>query len=329
MALITIFGGSGAIGRQVVKLLAHRGYQVRIAVRNPQAALFLKPMGDVGQITPVQANLRNAASVRSAVAKADLVINLVGILVERGTQRFDTIQSKGATLVAEAARDLGAKSLIYLSAICASAASPSEYARSKAAGEAATMEIFPDAVILRPSVVFGPHDKFFNRFAAMSQLPFPLPVFGCGPPKLTIDGFSFFGSGGTRFQPVYVGDVAQAIVNCLECNDAKGKIFELGGPRIYSFCEILDLVLRETRRQRLLIPIPFSFAKVLGFFAEFLPKPILTRDQVKQLSLDNVVTGNEKTLADLGIKATAAEVVLPQSLETFRRGGRYVTTHPI
>ncbi len=328
MALITVFGGSGGIGRQIVKLLAKKGHQVRVAVRDPHAALFLKPMGDVGQITPVQANIRNEASVRSAVEGADAVINLVGILYETAVQTFDSVQTQGAGLVARAAADAGARSLIHLSAIGASATSPSAYARSKAAGEDAVRETFPNSTILRPSVVFGPHDDFFNRFAAMARLPLPMPVFGCGLPRLTVEGIKIYGDGGTRFQPVYVGDVAEAAVTCLERNDARGKVFELGGPQVYSFCEIMALVLKETRRWRLLIPVPFGIAAVIGFFAEFLPKPLLTRDQVKQLSFDNIISGDCPTFADLCIKPTAAEVVLPSCLEAYRRGGRYAKVQP-
>jgi len=328
MTLVTVFGGSGGIGRQVVKSLAKHRYQVRVAVRDPQAALFLKPMGDVGQITPVQANIRNTDSVRRAVAGADSVVNLVGILHEGGAQRFGAVQGQGAASVAEVAAAAGAKSLVHISAIGASATSPSAYARSKAAGEAAVCESFPNASILRPSVVFGPHDEFFIRFAAMAQLPIPLPVFGCGLPRMTMDGLKIYGDGGTRFQPVYVGDVADAIVACLERPDTRGKLYELGGPRTYSFCEIMELVLQQTGRWRPLIPVPFGIASVIGFFAEFLPKPLLTRDQVKQLAQDNVVSGEESTFADLGIEPKAAEVVLPSYLEVYRRGGRYTTTQP-
>lgn len=328
MTLVTVFGGSGGIGRQVVKSLAKHRYQVRVAVRDPQAALFLKPMGDVGQITPVQANIRDTDSVRRAVAGADSVVNLVGILHEGGAQRFGAVQGQGAASVAEAAAAAGAKSLVHISAIGASATSPSAYARSKAAGEAAVCESFPNASILRPSVVFGPHDEFFIRFAAMAQLPIPLPVFGCGSPSMTMDGLKIYGDGGTRFQPVYVGDVADAIIACLERPDTRGKLYELGGPRTYSFCEIMELVLQQTGRWRPLIPVPFGIASVIGFFAEFLPKPLLTRDQVKQLAQDNVVSGEESTFADLGIEPKAAEVVLPSYLEVYRRGGRYTTTQP-
>lgn len=325
MTLVTVFGGSGGIGRQVVKLLAQNGHEIRVAVRDPQAAMFLKPMGDVGQITPVQANIRDEASVRSSVAGADVVINLVGILHECKAQQFDAVQAQGAKSVAQAAATAGAKSLVHLSAIGASLTSPSAYARSKAAGEAAVQKAFPNASILRPSVVFGPHDGFFNRFAAMAMFPIPLPVFGCGLPRLTAEGIKIYGDGGTRFQPVYVGDVGNAIIACLENKSAHGQTYELGGPRVYNFCEIMRLVLKESRRRRPLIPVPFSVASTLGFFAELLPKPLLTRDQVKQLQIDNVVTGEKPTLADLGIESTAVEVILPSYIESYRRGGRYAT----
>ena len=326
MTLVTVFGGSGGIGRQVVKLLAHRGDQVRVAVRNPQAAQFLKPMGDVGQITPVQANVRNAESVRSAIAGADSVINLVGILNEGGAQRFQTVQAQGAALIAQAAAEAGVKSLAHVSAIGASATSPSAYARSKAAGEDAIREAFPAGRIFRPSVVFGPHDDFFNRFAAMAQLPLPLPVFGCGLPRLTADGIKIHGDGGTKFQPVYVGDVADAILAALADPASEGKLYELGGPTVYSFCDLMRLVLQATRRWRPLVPVPFEAASLLAFFAEFLPKPPLTRDQVKLLKIDNIVSGDHPTLSDLGINPTAAELILPQMLEPYRRGGRYAAT---
>jgi NADH dehydrogenase len=328
MTLVTVFGGSGGIGRQVVKSLARRGYQVRVAVRDPQAALFLKPMGDVGQVTPVQANIREVVSVGRAVAGANAVVNLVGILHEGGAQRFGTVQGQGAASVAEAAAVAGVKSLVHISAIGASTTSPSAYARSKAAGEAAVRKAFPGASILRPSVVFGPHDEFFIRFAAMARLPIPLPVFGCGMPRMTMDGLKIYGDGGTRFQPVYVGDVADAVVACLERPDTRGRLYELGGPRTYSFCEIMELVLQQTRRWRPLIPVPFGIASLIGFFAEFLPKPLLTRDQVKQLAENNVVSGDEATFADLGIEPKAAEVMLTSCLEVYRRGGRYTTTQP-
>jgi NADH dehydrogenase len=327
--LVTVFGGSGSIGRQVVKLLSQRGDQVRVAVRDPQAALFLKSMGDVGQITPVQANIRNMGSVHSAVAGVDLVVNLVGILNESGPQRFPIVQTQGAQNVAAAAAAAGVQSFVHLSAIGASQTSPSAYARSKAGGEEAVLTAFPSASILRPSVVFGPHDQFFNRFAALAKFPIPLPVFGCGIPKMTMEGLKIYGDGGTRFQPVYVGDVAQAIITCLEKAETNGKTYELGGPQIYSFCELMELILRHTRRWRPLIPIPFGIASAMGFFMGILPKPILTLDQVRQLAIDNVVNDASLTFGDLGISPRAAEVILPEMLEFYRRGGPYAKIQPL
>jgi uncharacterized protein YbjT (DUF2867 family) len=329
MPLVTIFGGSGSIGRQVVKLLAQRGDQVRVAVRDPQAALFLKSMGDVGQVTPIQANIRNINSVHSAVSGVDLVVNLVGILHESGPQRFPVVQTQGAQNVATAAANAGVQSFVHLSAIGASQTSPSAYARSKAAGEVAVMEAFPSASILRPSVVFGPHDQFFNRFAALAKFPMPLPVFGCGLPKMTMEGLKIFGDGGTRFQPVYVGDVAQAIITCLGETETNGKTYELGGPQVYSFYELMQLILRHTRRWRPLIPVPSSMASAMGVFMGLLPNPILTLDQVRQLAIDNVVDDASLTLSDLGINPRAAEVILPEMLEFYRRGGPYSKIQPL
>ncbi len=329
MTLVTVFGGSGFIGRQVVKRLAAKGVRVRVAVRRPEAALFLKPMGDVGQITPQQANLRDEASVRAAVDGADGVVNLVGILYERGRQRFDAVHVAGAAAVARAAAEAGAGRLVHLSALGASARSPSAYARSKAAGEEAVRSAFPDAVILRPSVVFGPHDDFFNRFAAMARLPVPLPVFGCPLPRWREGRLDLYGDGGTKFQPVYVDDVARAVVAGLEDPATAGNTYELGGPIVYSFLELMRLVLRETRRRRPLVPVPFWWASMLAAVLELLPIPPLTRDQVALLKSDNVVSGTLPGLRDLGIVPTSAEVVLPTYLDVYRRGGRYAQVEPV
>ena len=329
MALVTVFGGSGNIGRQVVKQLAAQGHQVRVAVRDPEAALFLKPMGDVGQITPLQANLRHAGSVQAAVGSADAVVNLVGILYEGGRQRFDAIHAEGAGLVAREAAAAGVGSLVHISALGADAGSPAHYARSKAAGEEAVRSAFPAATILRPSVVFGPHDSFFNRFAAMASLPLPIPVFGCDWPKVGRHGVDLYGDGGTKFQPVYVGDVADAVVKCLFDPSTHGKVYELAGPRVYSFVDLMRIVLRETRRQRPLVPVPFPVATIVAAVLELLPFPLLTRDQVTLLKKDNVPTGENPTLADLGIEPTAAELIVPGYLEQYRRGGRYTRVQAV
>lgn len=321
--LVTVFGGSGFIGRHVVKRLAGTGALVRAAVRRPERALFLKPMGDVGQITPVAANVTDDASVRAAVEGADAVVNLVGILFQKGRQRFGTVQEEGPRRIAEAARQAGVKDFVHVSALGADANSRSVYARTKAAGEAAVRETFPDAVILRPSVVFGPQDGFFRRFAEMMLWSPFLPVFGCPPPRFAGGRLDLYGDGGTKFQPVYVGDVADAVMRGLTVTATRGRTYELGGPRIYSFVEIMRLVLRETNRRRLIVPIPFWAGSLIGLFAELLPAPPLTRDQVTLLKSDNVVSEGSLTLAALGIEPTAAEVIIPTYLDIYRRGGRF------
>jgi NADH dehydrogenase len=306
--VITVFGGSGFIGRYLVQCLARRGWLVRVAVRHPDAALFLKPFGDVGQITPVAASLRHTGSVQAAVAGADAVVNLVGILHQRGRQRFDAIHAGGARTVAEAATAAGAGRLVQMSALGADPASPADYARSKAAGEAAAAAAFPGATIVRPSVVFGPEDDFFNRFAAMARFSPALPLVGGGT---------------TRFQPVYVGDVAEAMARMLDDDGTRGRTYELGGPQVYTFKELLELTLRAVDRRRLLLPLPFWVASLQATFLELLPKPPLTRDQVRLLRRDNVVTSGFPGLADLGIAPTAAELIIPTYLDIYRVGGRY------
>lgn len=324
--LVTVFGASGFLGRHIVQRLAASGAQVRAAVRNPDAALFLKPMGDVGQITPVQTNIRNADAVRRAVEGADAVVNLVGILYEGGKQRFDTVQAQGPKFVAEAAKAAGCPDLVHMSALGAAKLSQSHYARSKAAGEEAVHKAFPEAVILRPSVVFGPQDDFFNRFAEMARFSPFLPAFGCPLPRIKDGALDIYGTGGTRFQPVYVGDVADAVLKALDDPSTRGRIYELGGPKTYSFVEIMRLVLAETDRTRFILPVPFWVGALMGFFAELLPVPPLTRDQVTLLKTDNVVSGDLPTLKDLGIEPTAAEVMLPTYMDRFRRGGRFSYT---
>jgi uncharacterized protein YbjT (DUF2867 family) len=320
---ITVFGASGFIGRYVVKRLAARGYLVRAAVRDPARAIFLKPMGDVGQITPVQANIRNPESVAAAIDGAHGVVDLVGILYERGKQKFDAVHRVGAETIAKAAKQAGAKSMVYLSALGASEKSSSQYARSKAVGEAVVRQAFEDAVVLRPSVVFGPQDDFFNRFAEMACLLPALPVVGCSMPNFRNGKLDCYGDGGAKFQPVYVGDVADAVVMALESDALAGKSYELGGPRIYSFKEIMELILTETGRERLLVPVPFWLASFAAFFAEFLPVPPITRDQVALLRSENVVSEGSMTLGDLGIEATAVEAILPSYLDQYCKGGRF------
>lgn len=308
--MVTVFGGSGFIGRHLIRRLARSASSVRAAVRHPDRALFLKTMGDVGCVTPVAVNARDDASVAAAVAGADAVVNLVGILFERGRQTFSAVHEEAAGRIAHAAKDSGVRRLVHVSALGASTASEAAYARSKAAGEAAVKEAFPEATVIRPSIVFGPEDDFFNRLAAFARLLPALPLIG---------------GGHTRFQPVFVGDVADAIQRILEATASQdnmpGKIYELGGPRIYSFRDLMTLMLTEIGRNRLLVPIPFAVAEFEAFFLEKLPNPPLTRDQVALLRHDSVVSDGALGLSDLGITATAAEIVLPSYLGRYRRGG--------
>ncbi len=301
----TVFGGSGFLGRYVVKRLAAAGQVVRVAVRDPEAALFLKPMGAVGQIVPLYADLRRPETIPRAVEGADIVVNLVGILAEHRPGDFQRIHAAGAGAIAGASAEAGVAHLVHVSAIGADPASPSRYAASKAAGEEAVHGAFPSAVILRPSIVFGPEDRFFNRFGALAQfLPF-MPVI----------------SGGSRMQPVYVGDVADAAMAALARAEAGGKIYELGGPRIFTFREILQYILKETRRSRPLIAIPPALARLQAAIAERLPGKPLTRDQLLMLARDNITSENAPGLAELGVVATPVEMVVPQYLARFRPGG--------
>ncbi len=315
--IVTVFGGSGFIGRYLVQRLARHGWIVRVAVRRPDRALFLKPMGAVGQITPIAASLRNEGSIAAAVTGADAVVNLVGILYGRGADSFAAIHVEGAARVARAAQAAGAARFVQMSALGADADSPAEYGRSKAAGERAVRAVIPAAGIVRPSIVFGPEDDFFNRFATMARFLPALPLIG---------------GGRTLFQPVYVGDVADALLRLVEDPATAGKTYELGGPRVYSFRALLELMLHEIGRRRLLIPVPFGLASLQAFFLELpsnlisvFPPPPLTQDQVQLLKRDNVVSAGALTLADLGIQATALELVIPGYLARYRRGGRFVT----
>lgn len=322
--VVTVFGGSGFVGRHLVQRLAHTGAEVRIAVRDIEAAQFLRPLGDVGQIVPWQTNIAEPAHVATAVAGADAVINLVGILFERGQRTFQRIHVDGARNIAAAASAAGVGRLIQMSALGADTASPSAYGRSKAAGEQAVLEAFPQATIFRPSVVFGPEDHFFNMFAGMMRFLPALPVIGAPAlPKISIGGgqapgIDFFGDGGCRFQPVFVGDVAAAMVQALDDPGTCAQTYELGGPRVYSFKEIMELLLRVTERKRLLFPMPLALAEAEAVFLQLLPKPLLTPDQVKMMQADNIVSGNLPGLGDLGIEAKAAEAILPTYLNRFR-----------
>jgi uncharacterized protein YbjT (DUF2867 family) len=303
-----VLGGSGFIGRYIVKRLAARGDIITVGCRNAEAAKFLKPMGDVGQIEPVNVAIGNEALLPAFLAGNDRLVNCVGILRERGSQTFDLVHHTGPARLARFAREAGVERFIHISAIGAEPRSSSAYARTKAAGEQAARDAFPTVTILRPSVVFGAEDQFFNRFAAMATTSPVLPLIG---------------GGDTRFQPVYVGDVADAVVGCLEDPAAAGRVYELGGPKIYTFREIVELMLSEIGRKRWLIDVPFGVAAVQARLMSILPNPPLTPDQVELLKSDNIVSSGAMNLASLGIAPTAAEVILPTYLDRFRRGGWY------
>jgi NADH dehydrogenase len=304
--LVTVFGGGGFIGRHIVQRLAAAGHSIRIAGRDTERAARLCTMGGVGQITPVAASITDEASSARAVAGADIVINLVGILFESRAGDFQRIQAEGAGRVARLAAAAGAKQFLHLSAIGADAGSPSLYAQTKAAGEAAVLAAFPGAIILRPSVVFGPDDQFFNRFAGLAaMLPF-MPVV----------------AGETRFQPVYVGDVADAAMAALAYPAAAGKTFELGGPRVMSMRQVLRYILDVTGRRRPMIALPEGFVRLQARLGELLPTPPLTRDQLILLGKDNVVSPNALGFQALGIEPKAVEAIVPAYLARFRLGGQ-------
>jgi NADH dehydrogenase len=308
-----VFGGSGFIGRYVVKRLAHQGYVVRVAVRDPGSALFLKPTGAVGQVVPLYASVTNEATVRRAVEGADVAINLVGILAEGGSATFQSVHAEGAERIARLASASGAARLVQMSAIGADPASPSRYGASKGAAEQAVLAAFPSATILRPSLVFGIEDKFFNRFGEMARLfPF-MPVI----------------AGGTRMQPVYVCDVADAVMAALARPDACGRTYELGGPRVWTFREILAFILAQTRRDRRLVEIPMRVAGFQARIMQYLPGKPLTPDQLLMLAKDNVVAPGAAALSDLGIMATPAELIVPAYLSRFQPGGGKRPTLPL
>jgi NADH dehydrogenase len=309
--LVTVFGGSGFVGTQVVRALAKRGLRVRAAMRRPGRGYRLRMLGDVGQIEVVQANVRVPSSVARALEGAEGCINLVGVIAERGAQRFQSVHAMGAATVADAAAAAGARRLVQVSALGAAPDAGSLYARSKAEGEAAARAAMPGTVVLRPSIVFGPGDDFFNRFARMATASPVLPLIGGGK---------------TRFQPVFVGDVAQAVVSALIDNAAAGQTFELGGPGVFTFEALLRLMLKEIGRNRLLLPVPFPLAQLLGLGGDLQARimpPVLTSDQVAQLRSDSVVDDGAPGLSALGVAPTALEPILPTYLYRYRRGGQY------
>jgi len=309
--LVTVYGGSGFLGRHVVRALAKRHYRIRVAVRRPELAGHLQPLGRVGQIHAVQTNLRNAASVEAAAHDAEVLVNLVGILFERGRQKFDAVHTYGAEQVALAAKSHGAR-VVHVSAIGADEHSPSAYARSKAAGERAVMAAMPDAVVVRPSIIFGPDDDFFNRFGALARMSPVLPLIGGGL---------------TKFQPVFAGDVATAIADAVDGTVRGGTTYELGGPEVKTFKELLYFVLATTERRRLLVPVPYFMAKLQAMALQFMPKPMLTPDQVELLRADNVVSetarAEGRTLEGLGITPDTIQTIVPTYLWRFRKAGQF------
>jgi NADH dehydrogenase len=313
--LVTVFGGGGFVGRHVVRALAQRGWRVRAASRRPDLAGHLQPMGGVGQIHAVQANIRDEASVRRAVEEVDAVVNLVSVLVPSGRQTYQALHTEGAGRIARAAREAGATVMVHVSALGANRHSKSVYARTKAEAEATVLAAFPSAVILRPSIIFGPEDQFFNRFAALARIAPVLPLIG---------------GGRTRFEPVYVGDVAAAIANAAEGQAKPGTIYELGGPETLTFRELMQLTLTYSGRRRCLLPVPFFIAKLQAALTKPLPASLrpLTVDQVLLLQTDNVVSDLAKqegrTLTGLGIEAPKTiEAVVPGYLERFKPQGQF------
>ncbi|TAJ96187.1 MAG: complex I NDUFA9 subunit family protein [Reyranella sp.] len=306
---VTVFGGSGFVGRAIVRALAHEGYQVRVACRRIELAEPIKTAGDVGQITILRTNLRNPASVAAAISGSQAVVNASGIAFQRGRQSYRTVHVEGSRAMAEAARAAGVQRLVHMSGIGADQRnSTNKYIRSKVDAEDAIVAGFADATILRPSVVFGPEDAMFNRMAQIArQAPF-LPVVGDGSAKV---------------QPVFVGDVGSAVAAVLARPDTARTVFELGGPRIYTYREVAALVLREIGRDKRIVGVPAGLMRIAGFFAEFLPVPPLTHDQVDLLVTDNVARPGAPGLAALGIEPTAAEAILPMYLDRYRVGGRY------
>ena len=311
-SVVTIFGGSGFVGTQIIQLLARRGYRIRVAVRRPDLAGHVKPLGAVGQIMPIQANVRNLESVQRAVKGAAIVINLVAIGYESGKQRFRAVNTMGARNVAQAARAAGAKTMVHMSALGADAQSPSIYSRSKALGEAEVFAAFPDAIVMRPSIIFGQGDGFFNLLGSLVRMLPVIPLIG----------------GKTRFQPVYVGDVAEAFAAAIEGKVKPGKVYELGGPEIATNRELHARVLRDTLRSNPLIPVPAGLGKLMELPFAILPfKPLLTADQVDSLQADNVVSDaarhEKRTLAAFGVTPTPMEAILPTYLWRFMKNGQF------
>ena len=316
--LVTVFGGSGFLGRNAVRALAKAGYRIRVAVRKPHNANYLPPMGTVGQIQLFKCNVSDADQIAAALKGASMAINLTGLMSQRGAQSFQAIHVDAARAIAEAAHSAGVGTLVHMSAIGADVDSKSKYAETKGEGERAVRDAFPDAAILRPSLVFGAEDKFFNKFANLARFFPALPLIG---------------GGHTKFQPVFVSDVASAILHCIEDTATRGKTYELGGPKTCSFKDLMQIMLREIGRKRLLVPVPFFAARIKAFFlqipAMILPiDPLLTMDQVTLLKSDNVVSSGALGLSDLDIAPESLEKVLPTYLWRFRAKGQFEGATP-
>ena len=310
--IVTIIGGSGFTGRHIVRALAKRGYRIRVACRRPDLAGHVQPLGTPGQVMPVQANVRYPASLAAACDGAAAVINLTGVLFSSGAQSFDAIHVFGAEASAKAAKAAKAKVFIQMSALGADASSNSEYARTKAAGEVKVKAAFPGAIILRPSIVFGPEDNFFNQFAGLSRLAPALPLIG---------------GGHTKFTPLFVGDLAEAIATLIDRGEASGQTLELGGPEVFTFKQLLEFTLETIGRKRLLIPVPWAIAKIMGTVMGYLPGALLTADQVELLKTDNVVSEaarrEGRDLASLGVTPQSVQGIVPSYLYRYRKAGQF------
>ena len=306
--IIAIFGAGGFLGKHLMRQLTKLDYRIKVATRNPFQKGYLKPLGNPGQIELLKTNIFNSEDVKQVLKNCDFVINLVGILYETKKQKFNQIHSKFPYLLCNLCNEQGIKNLVHISALGVKEKHNSLYMQSKLEGEKNIQDTFKPSVILRPSVVFGPEDKFFNTFASLAQFSPVLPLVGGGK---------------TKFAPIYVGDVAKAIVKALELNNSEPKIYELGGPENYSFKELMEILLTEIKKKRFLIPIPFGFAKFQSYFLQMLPNPLLTPDQVELLKYHNIVSGDHPTLKDLGITGTPIQSILSKYIYRFREGGQF------
>ena len=306
--IIAIFGAGGFIGKHLMRQLTKLDYRVKVATRNPYLKGYLKPLGNPGQIELFKINIFNPNDVKQILKNSDIAINLVGILYETRKQKFNQIHSQFPYLLSNLCNELGIKNLVHVSALGVKEKHVSQYMQSKLQGEKNIQDTFKSSVILRPSVVFGPEDKFFNTFASIAQFSPVLPLIGGGK---------------TKFAPIYVGDVAKAIVKALELNNSKPKIYELGGSKNYSFKELMEILLIEIKKKRFLIPVPFGMAKFQSYFLQMMPNPLLTPDQVEMLKYNNIVSGDYPTLKDLGISGTSIQSILPKYIYRFRTGGQF------